>query len=172
MIEKATQSAPRSTSRELDFLGTALWVSAVVNALVPAALFSDQHLFGVTDLRMRIAVTVVVLAEYAAAYLLLVLHANPAFAAGYAVATSAVVTLGSAALTYLIGRSGDWHAMSLLSAVLVIAAFAIAVISNAVFFIAGVRYARFIHQRLHLGGFTLGMAVCLAALAALMLLLR
>ena len=146
------------------FLCTALCVAAVANALIPAVFFSDAHLFGQTDPRYRALVAAVVLAEYAIAFLLLLLHANVGFASGYAVATAGVVTLGSATLAFLtlyIAGSG-WSA--LYPQLVVLGGFAFAVVANAVFLVAAIRYARAIHPRLHLGGFFLGIAACLALL--------
>ena len=42
--------------------------------------------------------------------------------------------------------------------------FEFAVLSNAVFLVASIRYARAIHPRLHFGGFFLGIAASLALL--------
>jgi hypothetical protein len=144
------------------FLGTALWVAALANALVPAVFFSERHLFGPTDLRYRALVALVVLVEYAIAFLLLLLHANVGFASGYAVATSAIVTLGSAVLAFITLRPAGWGWSAPLVEILVLAGLAFAVVSNAVFLVASIRYARAIHPRLHLGGFFLGVAASLA----------
>lgn len=147
------------------FLCSALCVAALANAAVPAFCFSDTHLFGQADPRYRALVAFVVLVEYAIAFFLLLLHANVGFASGYAVATAGVVTLGSttlSALTIYIAVPG-WNAHY--AGIIVLAAFAFAVVANVVFLVAAIRYARAIHPRLHLGGFSLGIAACLALLA-------
>lgn len=146
------------------FLGTALWVAAVANVLIPSALFSVTRFFGPTDLRYRVLVAFVVLAEYGIAFLLFLLHANVGFAAGYTFATAATVTLGSSVLAYIVVVPARWGWSGLPGEVLVLAGFAFAVLSNVVFLIASIRYARAIHPRLHLGGFSLGIAafICLA----------
>jgi hypothetical protein len=90
------------------FLCFALVIAAIADALVPAVFFAGTHLFGQTDLRYRMVVTLVVLVEYAIAYLLLLLHANVGFASGYAVATSAIVALASAALAFLTLSTARW----------------------------------------------------------------
>jgi hypothetical protein len=140
------------------FLGTALWVAALANVLIPAVLFSVTQFFGPTDLRYRALVAFVVLAEYAIAFLLFLLHANVGFAAGYTFATAATVTLGSSVLAFITLRPASWSWSALLGEILVIALFSFAVLSNVVFLIASIRYARAIHPRLHLGGFCLGIA--------------
>jgi hypothetical protein len=56
----------------------------------------------------------------------------------------------------------DWKAVD--AEILGLGGFAFAVLSNAVFLIASVRYARAIHPRLHLGGFLLGIAASLVLL--------
>jgi hypothetical protein len=94
--------------------------------------------------------------------LLLLLHANVGFASGYAVATSAIVTLGSAVLAFITLRPAGWGWSAPLVEILVLAGLAFAVVSNAVFLVASIRYARAIHPRLHLGGFFLGVAASLA----------
>jgi hypothetical protein len=144
------------------FLCSALCVAALANALVPAVFFSQTHLFGQTDPRYRALVAVVVLVEYAIAFLLLLLHANVGFASGYAVATSAIVTLGSAALAVLTVAPAGWGWSALYAEIIVLGGLAFAVLSNAVFLVASIRYARAIHPRLHLGGFFLGIAASLA----------
>jgi len=144
------------------FLCTALWVAALANALVPAVFFSEKQLFGPTDLRYRALVALVVLVEYAIAFLLLLLHANVGFASGYAVATAAIVTLGSAVLAFVTLRPAGWNWSALYVEIFVLGGLAFAVLSNAVFLVASIRYARAIHPRLHLGGFFLGVAASLA----------
>ena len=84
-----------------DIFFVALCVAAFANALIPTVFFSATRLFGHIDPRYRALVAVVVMIEYAIAFLLLLLHANEAFASGYAVATAAIVTLGSAGLAFL-----------------------------------------------------------------------
>jgi hypothetical protein len=144
------------------FLGTALCVAAIANALIPAVFFSETHLFGHVDPRYRALIAAVVLVEYGIAFLLLLLHANVGFASGYAVATAAIVTLGSAALAFMTVDSGGWGWNVLYAELLVLGGFAFAVSSNIVFLVASIRYARAIHPRLHLGGFFLGVAASLA----------
>jgi hypothetical protein len=146
------------------FLCVALCVAALANALVPAVFFSETHLFGQTDPRYRALVAAVVVAEYAIAFLLLLLHANVGFASGYAVATAAIVTLGSAVLAFLIVDIARWDWNALFAEILGLGGFAFAVVSNAVFLVASIRYARAIHPRLHLGGFLLGIAASLTLL--------
>jgi hypothetical protein len=144
------------------FLCVALCVAAIANALVPVVFFSDTHLFAETDPRYRALISLVVLVEYAIAFLLLLLHANVGFASGYAVATAAIVTPGSAALGVLTVASAGWTWSVLYASILVLAGLAFAVLSNAVFLVAGIRYARAIRPRLHLAGFLLGVAASLA----------
>jgi hypothetical protein len=146
------------------FLCTALCLAALANTLIPAVFFSDAHLFGQTDPRYRALVAVVVLAEYAMAFFLLLLHANAGFASGYALATAGVVTLGSAALASLTLYPAGWGWRALYGEIVVLCGFTFAVVANVVFLVAGIRYARAIHPRLHLGGFFLGIAACLALL--------
>ncbi|HEY6902682.1 MAG TPA: hypothetical protein VI216_00130 [Candidatus Acidoferrales bacterium] len=136
----------------------ALGVAALANVLIPAALFSDAQFFGPADTRYRALVAFVVLAEYAIAFLLLLLHANVGFAGGYTFATAATVTLGSAALAFITLGSASWAWGAVLGEILVIGGFAFAISSNVVFLVAGIRYARSIHPRLHLGGFALGIS--------------
>lgn len=152
---------PRPTKH---FLCSALCVAAIANVLVPIVFFSDTHLFGQTDPRYRAAVALVVLAEYAIAFLLLLVHANVGFASGYAAATATIVTLGSIALTYITLAPAGWGWSALYAEILVLAGFAFAVLSNAVFLLGSIRYGRAIHPRLHLGGFFLGIAASLALL--------
>ena len=146
------------------FLCVALCVAALANALVPAVFFSETHFFGQTDPRYRALVAAVVVAEYAIVFLLLLLHANVGFASGYAVATAAIVTLGSAVLAFLIVDIARWDWNALFAEILGLGGFAFAVVSNAVFLVASIRYARAIHPRLHLGGFLLGIAASLTLL--------
>jgi hypothetical protein len=158
-MQDATTSRPRR-----HFLCVALCVAALANTLVPAVFFSETRLFGQTDLRYRALIAAVVVAEYAIAFLLLLLHANIGFASGYAVATAAVVTLGSAALSFMVVEPAGWGWSALYAEILVLGGFAFAVLSNAVFLVASIRYARAIHPRLHFGGFFLGIATSLALL--------
>lgn len=155
--------APRERPRR-HAICTALWVAALANALIPAVFYSDAHLFGVTSPGYRAAVTLVVLLEYAIAFLLILLHANVGFASGYAVSMSAILTLSSAALTYITLSPVSWGLSAVSFEMLVAGWLVLAVLSNAAFFFASVRYARAIHPRLHLGGFFLGIAACLALL--------
>jgi hypothetical protein len=157
----AAEDAVRSQPRR-HMICTALWVAAVASALIPAVFYSDTRLFGQTAVGYRAAVVVVVLLEYAIAFLLVLLHANVGFASGYAVATSAVLTLGSAALTYITLAPVGWSWTASSAEILVVGGFAFAVLANAAFFVASVRYARAIHPRLHVGGFFLGVAACVA----------
>lgn len=146
------------------FLRVALCVAALANALVPAVFFSEAHFFGQTDPHDRALVVAFVIAEYGVAFLLVLLHANVGFASGYAVATAAIVTLGSAALCFLIVDLAGWDWNALYAEILGLGGFAFALLSNAVFLIASIRYARAIHPRLHLGGFFLGIAASIAFL--------
>jgi hypothetical protein len=157
----AAQNATRPGLRR-HFLCTALCVAALANAFVPAVLFSQTTFFGQTDPRFRALVAAVVLVEYAIAFLLLLLHANVGFASGYAVATAAVVTAGSATLAFLTVFPARWSWNGLSGEIFVLGGFVFAVLSNAVFLISGIRYARAIHPRLHLGGFILGIAASIA----------
>lgn len=143
---------------------TALWVAAFANVLVPAVFYSDTHIFGLTSPGYRAAVALVVLLEYLIAFLLVLLHANVGLASGYAVSMSAILTLGSAGLTYITLAPVGWSWSAASIEILVVCGLAFAVLSNAAFFVASVRYARSIHPRLHLGGFFLGVAACLALL--------
>ena len=138
------------------FLGTALWVAAFANVLIPAALFSATRFFGPTDLHYRALVASVVLAQYGIAFLLFLLHANVGFAAGYTFATAATVTLGSSVLAFIVLGPARWSSSGFASEFLVLAGFAFALVSNVVFLVASIRYARAIHPRLHFGGFSLG----------------
>ncbi len=149
-------------------LSVALWVAALANALVPALLFSVTHFFGPTDPRYRTLVVVVVLAEYTIAFMLLLLHANVGFAAGYTAATAATVTVGSAVLAYITLAAAPWNLIALSGEILVLGGFAFAVFSNLAFLVASIRYGRAIHPRLHLAGFCLGIAAYGALIFAYM----
>lgn len=155
----ADSSSPRPTRH---FLCIALWVAALANAFVPAVIFGDSRLFPHADPRYRMLVAAVVLVEYAIVFLLILLHANVGFASGYAATTAAIVTLGSALLAALSINPGAEGWSSLYEEFLDVGALAFAVLSNAVFLWAAVRYARAIHPRMHLGGFLLGVAASLA----------
>lgn len=144
----------------------ALWVAALANVLVPALLFSVTQFFGPTDPRYRALVAVVVLAEYAIAFLLILVHANVGFAAGYTAATAATVTMGSALLAYITLVPARWSSSALSGDILVLGGFAFAVLSNFAFLVASIRYGRAIHPRLHLAGFFLGIAAYGALLFA------
>jgi hypothetical protein len=146
------------------FLRVALSVAALANALVPVVFFSETHFFGQTDPRNRALVAGIVVAEYAIAFLLILLHANVGFASGYAVATAFIVTLGSAVLALLIVYLAGWDWNALYAEILGLGGFAFAVLSNTVFLVASIRYARAIHPRLHLGGFFLGIAASITLL--------
>lgn len=161
-IPAAQNSAAPKPRRH--FVCTTLCVAALANALVPTVFFSATRLFGETDIRYRAAVAAAVLVEYAIVFLLLVFHANEAFASGYAVSTAAIVTLASAALTYMVVAPAGWGWAALYAEIIVLAGLAFAVLSNAVFLAASIKYARAVHPRLHLGGFTLGIAASLALL--------
>lgn len=141
---------------------TALWVAALANTLIPALFYSDTHLFGLTSPGYRAAVSLVVLLEYAIAFLLVLVHANVGFASGYAVSMSAILTLSSAVLSYitLAPVGSGWSPPD----ILVVCGLGFAILSNAAFFIASVRYARAIHPRLHLGGFFLGIGASVGLL--------
>jgi len=143
-------------------LCSALWLAAIANILVPAVLFSVTRFFGPTDIRYRALVAFVVLAEYLIAFLLILLHANVGFAAGYTAATAATVTVGSAVLAYITLWPGIWAWRGVPGEILVVAGFAFAVLSNLAFLIASIRYGRAIHPRLHIGGFSLGIAAYVA----------
>jgi hypothetical protein len=164
--EMSTSQSQNAASQRprVHFLCVALCVAALANALVPAVFFSETHLFGPTDPRYRAMVAVVVVIEYAIAFFLLLLHADVGFASGYGVATAAIVTLGSAVLGYLILAPAGWGWDRLYAEILVFAGLCFAVISNAIFFVAALRYALAIHPRLHLGGFFLGIAGSVALL--------
>lgn len=137
-------------------------MAALANAFVPAVIFGDSRLFPHADPRYRMLVAAVVLVEYAIVFLLILLHANVGFASGYAATTAAIVTLGSALLAALSINPGAEGWSSLYEEFLDVGALAFAVLSNAVFFWAALRYARAIHPRMHLGGFLLGVAASLA----------
>jgi hypothetical protein len=149
-------------------LCTALWVAAFANVLIPSVLFLVTQFFGPTDPRYRALVSVVVVAEYAIAFLLILLHANVGFAAGYSAATAATVTVGSAVLAYVTLGPARWSSSSLSGEILVAGGFAFAVFSNFAFLVASIRYGRAIHPRLHLGGFFLGIAAYVALLTVYM----
>jgi hypothetical protein len=143
-------------------LCTSLWVAALANVLIPAVLFLVTQFFGPTDPRYRALVAAVVLAEYGIAFLLVLLHVNVGFAAGYAAATAVTVTAGSAVLAYVTLAPARWSSSGLPGEILVAGAFAFAVLSNLAFLVASIRYGRAIHPRLHLGGFALGIAAYVA----------
>lgn len=143
-------------------IGTALWVAALANTLIPAVFYSDTHLFGLTSPEYRAAVSLVVLLEYAIAFLLVLLHANVGLASGYAVSMSAILTVSSAVLTYITLAPVGWSWSPV--DMLVVCGLGFAILSNAAFFIASVKYARAIHPRLHLGGFFLGIGASVALL--------
>jgi hypothetical protein len=147
------------------FLCIALGFAALANVLVPAVFFTITSFFGRTGTGERASVAAVVLVEYAIVFLLIFLHTNVGFASGYAVASAAIVTLGSAVLAFLVTNLANWDWNAFYREILGIAGFAIAVFSNAVFLVASVRYARAIHPRLHLGGFLLGIASSVALLS-------
>lgn len=142
----------------------ALWVAALANTLIPAVFYSDTHLFGLTSPGYRAAVSLVVLLEYLIAFLVVLLHANVGFASGYAVSMSAILTISSAALTYITLAPVGWGWSSASIEVLVVCGLGFAILSNGAFFIASVKYARAIHPRLHLGGFFLGIGASVALL--------
>lgn len=145
-------------------LCTALWVAALANVLVPTVLFLVPQFFGPTDPRYRALVAVVVAAEYGIAFLLTLLHANVGFAAGYTAATAATVTVGSVVLAYITLVPARWSSSGLFGEILVVGGFAFAVLSNVAFLVASIRYGRAIHPRLHIGGFSLGIAAYVALL--------
>ena len=149
-------------------LSTALWVAALANVLVPALLFSVTQFFGPTDPRYRTLVAVVLVAEYSIAFLLILLHTNVGFAAGYTAATAATVTVGSAVLAYITLVPFGWSSSALSGEILVLGGFAFAVLSNFAFLVASIRYGRAIHPRLHLVGFFLGIAAYGALIFAYM----
>lgn len=156
----ATNSAQDAANTRLHrhLLCTALCVAALANVLIPAVLFSVTQFFGPTDPRYRTLVAIVVLGEYLIALLLLLLHANVGFAAGYTFATAATVTLGSALLAFITLGPARWTWSARYAESLALGGFAFAVLSNVAFLVASIRYARAIHPRLHLGGFFLGIA--------------
>lgn len=162
-----TQDAAKIRLRR-NILCTALCVAALANVLVPALLFSVTQFFGPTDPRYRALVAVVVAAEYAIAFLLILLHANVGFAAGYTAATATTVTVGSAVLAYITLVPAPWSSSALFGEVLVLGGFAFAVLSNFAFLVASIRYGRAIHPRLHLAGFFLGIAAYGALIFAYM----
>ena len=165
--DTSTSAAQEATTpRPRRGILVALSIAALANALIPAVFFAATRLFGQVDPRSRALVAAVVLAEYAVAFLLVYLHANVGFASGYAVATAGVVTLGSAALAFVTLEPASWNWSAVFADIVVLGGFAFAVVSNVVFLIASIRYARAIHPRLHLGGFVLG----IVAFSALILL--
>jgi hypothetical protein len=149
-------------------LCTAIGVAALANVLIPALLFSVTQFFGPTDPRYRALVAGVVVTEYAIAFLLILLHANVGFAAGYTAATAAAVTVGSAVLAYVTLGPARWSSSGLFGEVLVAGGFTFAVLSNSAFLVASIRYGRAIHPRLHLGGFSLGIAAYVALIIVYM----
>jgi len=151
-----------SSRQRRHILCVALCVAGVANVLVPAVFFSETHLFGWTEPRFRALVAVLVIVEYAIAFLLLLLHANVGFASGYAVVTAAIVTLGSAVLAFITVAPAGWGWNALYAEILVLGGLAFAVLSNTVFLVTTIRYALAIHPRLHLGGFFLGIGASLA----------
>jgi hypothetical protein len=160
-LQNAAEQKPRPRRH---ILCTALTVAALANAAVPAIFFSATRLFGPVDPRYRAMVALVVLVEYAIVFVLLLFHANEPFASGYAVSTAAIVTVGSAALTYMVVAPAGWGWSALYAEIIVLCGMAFAVLSNVVFLLASIKYARAIHPRLHLGGFFLGIAASLALL--------
>ena len=144
----------------------ALFVAALANALIPAAFFSNTKLFGHIDPRHRSLVAVLVVVEYAVAFLLLRLHANVGFASGYAVATAAIVTVVSGLLAPLTVLTASWSRDAIYPEVFILGWFAIAFLWNVAFLVVSARYAFITHPRLHVGGFLLGIAAS-AALAFL-----
>ncbi|MGA7914382.1 MAG: hypothetical protein WCA00_04035 [Candidatus Acidiferrales bacterium] len=146
------------------FVCSALTVAALANAAVPALFFSATRLFGPTDPRYRAMVAVVVLIEYAIVFFLLLFHANEPFASGYAFATAAIVTLASAGQTYIVLAPAGWGWGALYPEIIVVCGLLFAVLSNVVFLLASIKYARAVQPRLHLGGFFLGIAASLALL--------
>jgi hypothetical protein len=158
--------------RQIHTLYVALWVAALANTLIPAVFFSDERFFGDVDFRLRVAVVAAVLGEYLIAFLFVLLHANVGFSSGYAVATSAVVTLGSADLAWTMAQFAGFNWSPTPGEILVLAGFAFAILANAGFFVASIRYARAVHPRLHLGGFFIGVAACAATFLAYMHVIR
>jgi hypothetical protein len=146
------------------FLCVSLSIAGLANVLVPAVYFSETRLFGYPDLRYRALLAILVVAEYAITFWLLLLHVDAGFASGYAVATAAIVTAGSAMLAYSILYSSGLGWTALYLETLILGGFAFAVLSNATFLVASIRYASAIHPRLHRGGFFLGIIVSLALL--------
>lgn len=156
--QNCTECGKIDLRRRRSLLRAALCVAALANAVVPALLFSNKNLFGHTDPIHRALIALVVIGEYAIAFLLLRLHANESFATGYATATASIVTLASALLAFLTVRTAIWNWEAPFAQFLVVAGFAFAVVSNAIFLIASVEYAYVLHRRLHLVGFALGLA--------------
>ncbi|HTS10737.1 MAG TPA: hypothetical protein VMH00_01340 [Candidatus Limnocylindrales bacterium] len=160
----AHEAAPVPGLARRHFLCVALGVAALANALVPALYFSETHLFGHTDARYRALIVLAVLVEYAMVFLVLVLHANVGFASGYALTTATIVTLGSAGLAWLVVGPVGWDRNALYAQIAVLAGLAFAVLSNAVFLLAAIRYTKAVHPRPHLGGFVIGIAASLILL--------
>jgi len=146
-------------------LCTALWIAALANVLIPTVLFSVAQFFGAADIRYRALVAGVVVGEYAIAFLLILMHANVGFSAGYTAATAATATVGSGVLTYITLAPTRWSSSALPGEILVLGGLAFAVLSNLAFLVASIRYGRAIHPRLHLGGFFLGIGAFLALVA-------
>lgn len=144
------------------FLCTALCVAALANAFIPAVIFGDSRLFPHDDPRYRMLVAAVVLVEYALVFVILLLHANVGFASGYAATTASIVMLGSVLLAAISINPGAEGWSSLYEEFLDVGALSFAVLANAVFLWAAIRYARAIHPRMHLGGFALGVMASLA----------
>jgi len=146
-------------------LCTALWIAALANVLIPTVLFSVTQFFGPADARYRALVAAVLVGEYAIAFLLILLHANVGFAAGYTAATAATAAVGSSVLSYITLTPARWSSSALPGEILVVGGLAFAVLSNLAFLVASIRYGRAIHPRLHLGGFFLGIGAFLAVVA-------
>jgi hypothetical protein len=161
---KSISASTAGTPPRKHVVCTSVTIAAIANALIPAVFFSAAGLFGQTDARYRTAVAAMVLLQYAVVFLLLLFHANAPFASGYSVATSAIVTLVSMALTYATLAPAGWGWSRRNTEFLVVAGIAFAVLSNVWFLIASIRYARAVHPRLHLGGFFLGIAASLVLL--------
>ena len=68
----------------------AVCVAAAANALVPAVFFSVTRPFGQVNLMHCVLIVVVVLIEYAIAFLVALFHVHVGLASGYAVATVGV----------------------------------------------------------------------------------
>jgi len=144
------------------FLRTALCFAALANGLVPAALFSNTEIFGHIEPWHRFLVTLFVVIEYAIALFVLHLRANVGFASGYVVGSAAIVTVVSSLLAFLTVHTASWTWRAIHAQSFALGWFAIVFFANLVFFVASVRYARAIHPRIHLGGFSLGIATSVA----------